>query len=48
VTVTIVETGEVPIDGAQVLLSTVETNEPNGPGCPPVCFVREGTVPMGG
>jgi hypothetical protein len=46
--VTLVETGEVAVDDVPVLLSTVETQEPNGPGCPPVCYVREGSVPMEG
>jgi hypothetical protein len=48
VTVTRVATGEDVVDNAAVLLATLETHQPNGPDCPPTCFVREGSVPMGG
>jgi hypothetical protein len=37
-------TGEAVIPNALVPLTVDEVNEPNGPDCEPVCYVRSGSV----
>jgi hypothetical protein len=47
VTIIDVDTEEVLADTVEVILNAVGEDQPNGPGCPPTCFVRNGrlTVP---
>jgi len=48
VTVTDADTGDVLIDGVEVRLDAVDEVQPNGPGCPPTCFVRNGQLAVAG
>lgn len=41
-------TGEAAIPNALVALTVDEVNQPNGPDCEPVCYVRSGSVPPTG
>ena len=44
VTITDVDTGEVLADGIAIDLNVVDEQQPNGPDCPPTCFVRNGEL----
>lgn len=44
VTITDVDTQTVLIEGAMVRLDAVGEDTPNGPDCPPVCFIRNGAL----
>lgn len=44
VTVTQVSDGSVVADAVLVTLGVAEENTPNGPDCPPTCYVRNGQL----
>ena len=44
VTITDPDTGDVLIPRTEVRLEAVDELRPNGPDCPPVCFVRNGDL----
>jgi hypothetical protein len=48
VTITDVDTQTVLAQGAPVMLDAVGEQTPNGPDCPPVCFVRNGALAVAG
>lgn len=44
VTITDVDTEMLLVEGASVMLDSVGEETPNGPDCPPICFVRNGAL----
>ena len=48
VTITDVDTEEVLAAGVVVALDAVDEQTPNGPDCPPICFVRNGALVVPG
>ncbi|HET6585243.1 MAG TPA: hypothetical protein VFG69_17415, partial [Nannocystaceae bacterium] len=48
VTITDVDTGDVLAAGERVDLDVVAEDEPNGPGCSPVCYERNGQLLVDG
>jgi hypothetical protein len=44
VTIIDVDSGDSPVANAEVFLDVVDTLRPNGAGCEPTCFVRNGQV----
>lgn len=47
VTIAEPDDGEVLAQGIEVRLDAVGEETPNGPGCPPTCFVRNGQLQLG-
>ena len=47
VQITDTETGEELVAGTEVRLEAVDELTPNGPDCPPTCFVRNGQLVVG-
>ena len=48
VTVTDTDSGDVLVGGIEVRLDAVDEIQPNGPDCPPTCFVRNGQLAVAG
>lgn len=48
VTITDVDTGDVLAEGVDLTLDVVAEEEPNGPGCTPVCYERNGQLLVDG
>lgn len=48
VTITDVDTGDLLAEGVDVALDVVAEEEPNGPGCTPVCYERNGQLLVDG
>jgi hypothetical protein len=44
VTIIDVMSGETLAEGVEVILNAVDEDQPNGPGCPPTCYIRNGRL----